>query len=76
MRFFQNLYDNPTKKNVLIFSFIWSLGTFLTFSAGTSFFSENFFQQKNYLLILLIVLSLTGPIRIIGKYIKNNKITQ
>jgi hypothetical protein len=44
---------NPSKKQVVLIALVWLLGIILTTISITNIFTENPFQSKNFLLIIL-----------------------
>jgi hypothetical protein len=67
-----NWVQNPTRKNVILYTIVASIGSLLMLLSITDFFSENPFQKKNITMFMLLMPSIWGWINIVRNY-KMNK---
>jgi hypothetical protein len=64
---------NPTKKNILWYTGLWIVGTFLIVLATTNFFTETPFIKKNTIMLLLIILPAVSVFQMLRNYFLNKK---
>lgn len=63
----------PTKKRVLLFSFLWLVGTTLLVLSMTDLFTESIFKKKYAVLYILIIANTFFVLKMWRTYLKNNK---
>ncbi len=70
----RNFIKNPSTKNMILFTFLWSLGiALLTFSI-TDLFTESFFQKKFLMIYFLMIGSTITIVKIYINYWKNKNL--
>lgn len=67
----KNWKNNPSKKNLILFTGLWFLGIALLILSTTDLFKESFFQKKNLMIYFLIVGSTLATAKLHCKYWKN-----
>jgi len=53
----RNWINNPTKKQLILFTAIWVAGIFLLTIAITDMFRESFFQKRSLMIYILMIIS-------------------
>jgi hypothetical protein len=66
----KNWKNNPSKKNLVLFTGLWFLGITLLILSTTDLFKESFFQKKNLMIFLLIIGSTVATAKLHFKYWK------
>jgi hypothetical protein len=69
----QNLFTNPTKKQVLYFFILWLAGIVLLLLATTDLFTESPFQRSNAGLGLIVFSSTISLVSVASKYYKTKR---
>ena len=68
-----NAFKNPSKKNLIIFTFIWFFGILLLTLSLTDLFAESFFKNANLVIYFLIIYSTSSLILLYKRYRNNRK---
>jgi hypothetical protein len=66
-----NWRQNPTRKNVILYTIVLSISSLLMLLSITDFFSENPFQKKNITMFMLLMPGIWGWINIVSNYNRN-----
>ena len=69
----RNLINNPTKKNLIIFTIIWALGIILLILSMSNLLTENIFKGKYVMIYFLIIASTLPVFKMYNNYFKNKK---
>ncbi len=67
-----NWMNNPTKKQLILFTVIWLVGVFLLTISITDLFRETFFQKSNLIIYIMIITSAIATIKLHLNYRKNS----
>ena len=62
---------NPSLKTLIICTFIWITGIVLLLMSTTDLFTETFFQEKNALISLLGISSISALVKLYARYWRN-----
>jgi hypothetical protein len=68
----RNYINNPSKKNMILFTLLWLLGIILLTLSTTDLFSESFFQKKYLMIYFLMIGSTLKIVKLYINYWKNN----
>ena len=66
-----NWMNNPTKKQVILFTALWFVGNFLLVISLTDLFRENFFQQGSFMIYSLMTMSTVTIVKQHLNYLKH-----
>ena len=70
----RNYINNPSKKNMILFTLLWLLGIILLTLSTTDFFSESFFQKKYLMIYFLMIGSTLTTAKLYINYWKNKNL--
>jgi undecaprenyl pyrophosphate phosphatase UppP len=70
----RNFLKNPSKKNLLLFIFLWLLGIVLLTLTTTDLFAESFFQKKYAMIYMLMIGSTIATAKRYFNYWKNKNL--
>ena len=69
----RSFITNPSKKKLILFTFLWLLGIILVMLSTTNLFTESFFQRK-YIMIYFLIIGSTITIGMLYiNYLKNKR---
>ncbi len=66
-----NWMNNPTRKQLILFTTLWILGITLLLLSMTDLFTESFFQKKNIIVYLLMIGSTLATFKLFRNFLNN-----
>lgn len=66
------LLKNPSRYQLIYFSALWAIGFVVVLVVTSNFFTENIFQKKNLLFLLVLLLSSFKLFKVIKAFRRKN----